>query len=225
MEEKKMVEPTTIRLAVALTCLACASTLSAQQIETQVTDNPQIRKASCADVAWQKELLVQYPMITKACQEVVISDGDKWARFTGEFLERHKDGSIRTTIDDRHGNSLGQFNLMPAPDQRVLIDGQRVRFSELRPGQILNFYVPESRYALATEQGAPVAQEARILPAQPAAVATAEPARLAQAEPEPAAQALPDTAGPLPLFGATGLLALLGGIGLTLRRRFVRRNA
>ena len=150
-----MIEPTRIRVAVALICLACASTVSAQQIETQVTDNPQIRKASCAEVAWQKELLLQYPMITEACQEVVISDGEKWARFTGEFVERHDDGSIRTTIDDRHGKSLGQFNLMPAPDQRVLIDGQRVRFSQLKPGQELNFYVPESRYALATEPGAP----------------------------------------------------------------------
>jgi hypothetical protein len=224
MKEKEMIEPTRIRVAVALICLACASTVSAQQIETQVTDNPQIRKASCAEVAWQKELLLQYPMITEACQEVVISDGEKWARFSGEFIERHDDGSIRTTIDDRHGKSLGQFNLMPAPDQRVLIDGQRVRFSQLRPGQELNFYVPESRYALATEQGAPVAQQARILPAQPAAVATTEPARLARAEPESKAEALPDTASPLPLFAATGLLSLLGGLGLTLRRRFVRRN-
>jgi len=52
-----------------------------------------------------------------------------------------------------------------------------------------------------------------------------EPARLAQAEPEPMVESLPDTAGPLPLFAATGLVSLLGGLGLTLRRQFVRRNA
>ncbi len=221
-----MIESNSLRLAVALACLACAGTVSAQAIETQVTDNPKISRASCAEVVWQKELLAQYPRIAESCQEVVISAGDKWARFTGEFLQLNQDGSVSTTIDDRQGHSMGQLTLMPAPDQRVLIDGRRVRFSELERGQQLNLYVSESRFAIATEPGVPVSQEARIMPTDPAPMAAAQPARLAQAEParlpqgEMEATRLPDTAGPLPWLAVTGLLSLLGGMGLTFRRRF-----
>lgn len=121
---------------------------------------------------------------------------------------------------------MGQLTLMPAPDQRVLIDGRRVRFSELERGQQLSLYVSEGRFAIATEPGAPVSQEALIMPAEPAPIALAQPAMVAQAEPASLPQAemeatrLPDTAGPLPWLAATGLLSLLGGVSLTLRRRF-----
>lgn len=222
---------TSLRAAVALACLGVAAAASAQQIETQVTDNPKISKASCAEVDWDKQLLAQYPRIAEACQEVVVSYGNKWARFTGEFLQLNQDGSVRTTIDDRHGRSMGQLLLMPTPEQRVLIDGKRVRFSDLERGQQLNLYVTEGRFAIATEPGVPPEQTARILPVSPAPVT--EPATVARVQPTLDLQAdsdrhtamLPDTAGPLPWFAATGLLSLLGGLGLTLRRRFGGRKA
>lgn len=223
-----MMSSTSLRAAVALACLGVAAAASAQQIDTQVTDNPKISRASCAEVVWDKQLLAQYPRIAQACQEVVVSDGNKWARFTGEFLQLNRDGSVRTTIDDRQGHSMGQLTLMPAPEQRVLIDGQRVRFSDLVRGQQLNLYVTEGRFAIATEPGVPPEQTARILPASPAPAAAAEPATVARVQPaldlrtdaESDAAMLPDTAGPLPWFAATGLLSLLGGLGLTLGRRF-----
>ncbi len=58
-----MMSSTSLRAAVALACLGVAAAASAQQIDTQVTDNPRISRASCADVAWNKELLAQYPLI------------------------------------------------------------------------------------------------------------------------------------------------------------------
>ena len=39
-----------------------------------------------------------------------------------------------------------------------------------------------------------------------------------------AVQTLPDTASPLPLFALAGSLSLLGGLGLTLRRRLFART-
>lgn len=71
-----MIGSNSVRLTVALACLACAGTASAQAIETKVTDNPKISQASCAEVVWQKELLAQHPRIAESCQEVVISAGD-----------------------------------------------------------------------------------------------------------------------------------------------------
>jgi hypothetical protein len=79
----------------------------------------------------------------------------------------------------------------------------------------------EGRFAVATEPGVPVEQTARILlPVSPAPVAAAQPATVAMAQPAAEPAMLPDTAGPLPWLALTGLLSLLGGIGLTLGRRF-----
>lgn len=225
-----MMSSTSLRVAVALACLGGAAATSAQQIEAQVTDNPRISRTSCAEVVWEKDLLARYPRIADACQEVVVSEGTKWARFTGEFRELNRDGSVRTTIDDRRGHAMGQLTLMPAPEQRVLIDGRRVRFSDLVQGQQLNLYMAEGRFAVATEPGVPLEQTARILlPVAPEPVTAVQPATVAMAQPATGSQhsagaMLPDTAGPLPWFAVTGLLSLLGGLGLTFGRRFGGRG-
>ena len=78
-----------------------------------------------------------------------------------------------------------------------------------------------------TEPGAPPEQLAEIvvtpveLRAQVVQAATGP--LLAQVNPPPT-QSLPNTAGPLPLFALAGLISLLGGFGLTIRRRFFARK-
>ena len=50
---------------------------------------------------------------------------------------------------------------------------------------------------------------------------------LAQADRVPAGTStrrLPSTAGPLPLFALAGLISVLSGLGLTIRRRFLARR-
>jgi LPXTG-motif cell wall-anchored protein len=51
----------------------------------------------------------------------------------------------------------------------------------------------------------------------------AKPVVIAQADPKPIASELPNTAGPLPLIALGGLMSLLGGLGLTLRRKISNR--
>lgn len=98
-------------------------------------------------------LLAQYPRIADTCQEVVISNGNKWARFTGKFFRLKRDGSILITIDYRNGLSMGQLALMPTQEQRVPINGRLVRFSDLPHGRQLDLYMAEGRFAVATGPG------------------------------------------------------------------------
>jgi hypothetical protein len=220
-----------IPVAVAV-ALACASTAGAQQAEPKTFAKPAVDAASCADVVWQKEILAQYPNIAAACQEVVVSNDARFARFSGELVQVNRDGSVRFEFEDREGHSIGKpTTLQPAPTQRVLIEGRRYKFSELVPGQKLNIYVPEAGLAVATELGVPPASMARMVFDESDAPANApgEPVRLAEAAPQPAQatpqpaeaqpERLPDTAGWSPLLAFAGVLALGGGIALTARRR------
>jgi hypothetical protein len=210
---------TGIRIAATVLAGVFATAASAQQerLDTRNLD-PSVQAASCAAVDWNEDLLAQYPRIAEGCQEVVTSEGKRWARFGANFVRSNRDGSVTLDFQNRQGRSMEELTLMPAQGQRVSIDGRPYRFSELTRGQQLNLYVPEGMYALALEPGAPPEQLAQVV-APPA-----QGVQLAQADRAPAAAAparqLPNTAGPLPLLALGGLASVLAGLALSIRRRF-----
>ena len=213
--------------------LACAGTVIAQQSQLD-PPRPDTNRTSCAQVDWNRDLLRDYPWVANGCQEVVIIDGQKWARFEAEFQEMNRDGTFTSNFRNDRGRSLGTVSLQPGPGQRVDLDGRMTPFSDLRRGQVLNFYAPEGTYAFTTEPGS--TEQVQIVQNQNRDTQLAreqneqrsrdEAARrsrqLAQAEParETRPSTLPATAGPLPIIALGGLLSLLGGIGLTMRRGF-----
>jgi len=212
--ETKMSELGGFRIAVTLIGAICASAAGAQQrTDAGNLPEPRVQSASCAEVAWNTDLLAQYPRIGEGCHEVVIAEGTKWARFEADLVRSNRDGSVTLEFKDRQGRSMEELTLMPASEQRVSIDGRTYRFSELTRGQELNLYVPEGIFAVGSTPGAPTEQLAQIV-REPAPVA-----QVAQADRAPA-RTLPSTAGPLPLLVLAGLMSLLGGLGLTIRRRF-----
>jgi len=224
-----------IQLAAALIGVVCAGAVGAQQASDGGNNlpRPRTQSASCADVAWEQDLLERYPRIGDACQEVVMSEGRRWARFEAELVRAYADGRVTLDFKDRRGSSIEQITLMPARSQRVSIDGRSVQFKDLDRAQELNLYLPEGMFAMATEPGAPLEELAEIVlePVERRADISPEPAQtaseplLAQADRTPGRTpaVLPDTAGPLPLFALAGLLSLLGGLAFTIRRRFLAR--
>ncbi|MDT8450341.1 MAG: hypothetical protein RQ847_09215 [Wenzhouxiangellaceae bacterium] len=201
-----------------------SSTLAAQETpDRSQLPRPSSDLSSCQDVEWNTTLLTRYPWVIGSCHEVIVVDGQKWARFEAEFEGMNRDGTFDVDFLNRRGRSQGVVSLKPAINQTVLLDNREYAFSDLRDNQKLNFYVPEGAFAFAVEPGAPRAELVEVVePRTPAA----EPVRLAQAETRPARRAstLPATAGPLPLLALGGLLALLGGFGMTMRRRNVGSN-
>ena len=185
---------------------------------------PELDRVSCTEVDWHQNMLRDYPWVANGCHEAIVVDGQKWARFEAVFQQLNRDGTITSNFRNDRGRSLGEVKLRPSPDQRVLLDGRPTRFSDLRRGQILNFYAPEGMYAFATEPGAPPAEVVQIVEPQPT---TQAPVQMAQAQPttSPRPTTLPATAGPLPIIALGGLLSLLGGITLTMRRRFKTPSA
>jgi hypothetical protein len=207
-------------LVVLLLGLASTSSVLAQQGKHWMP-GPDVVRASCEDVDWNRQMLSDYPWIVNGCRETLVFDGQKWARFEGEFLEFHSDGAITTRFRDERGRRLGTVRMMPGPNQTVLLDDQPYPFSRLQRGQMLNFYVPDDSYAFSTRPAMAEVETVQMLePVRP--VEQQRPVRMAEARAvasnRPAV--LPATAGPLPIIALGGLLSLLGGLGLTARRRF-----
>lgn len=196
-----------------ITGLAFSTAAGAQEpLDTANLDDPEVHAASCRAVNWNSQLLAEYPRVAEACHEVIVSGGERWARFETKLVQVNRDGSVKSDFQDRRGANMGAITIMPAPDQRVTIEEQEYRFAELRPGQILNVYVPEGMYSFALAPRAPVERHVRVVEIRPDPYVA--PARMV------AARTMPSTAGPLPFLAIGGALALLGGLGLTIRRRF-----
>ncbi|MEJ2515599.1 MAG: hypothetical protein P8080_01435 [Gammaproteobacteria bacterium] len=164
---------------------------------------------TCDDIEWSAELLARFPNIRRACEAVVVRDGQEYARFTAQLERRYFNGDVKLKImypDGTHEEVV----VSPPDDFRAKMGDNWVTFDQIPERRNLPFriYIPEGRWQLASvqDEGMPVV----IAPV------TVEPV-----EPAPtAAPILPATGGPLPLLGLLGgLFVALGGAMTFLRRR------
>jgi hypothetical protein len=214
-------------LPLLLLCMAMSGSALAQaELDTNRLPTPATRVYSCGqvDISWNLELINQYPRINEACHEVVTVDGTKYARFEANFVRVNADGTVTSDFVGPQGRTMGRYTLVPAPDQKVTLSGVEYPFSALKPRQQINLYVPEGATGLASSPTASPQQYARLSAYEEVAPEQQEqpqPQYVAQADPPPAManERLPDTAGPLPWFALSGVIALLGGLGLSLGRR------
>jgi hypothetical protein len=177
-------------------------------------------QASCADVAWNANMLEAHPRLIDACQEVVVVDGNSWARFDVRFKEIQNDGTVVFDVRDRNGRAIEQASFIPVSGQVAYIDNRATPFRQLRSSDAISLYVPEGQYGFATRPGVPAEQVAQTTPPPTRATVTTAPVvtERAVAQSSPRQSVLPATASSLPWLALTGFLSILGAMILTMRR-------
>jgi len=171
----------------------------------------------CADVTWSKATLAQYPHIAKACQGVVQRDGKYFVKFSGN-VRKVADHGRTLTVSFKNGERV---TLNPPENMSVDVNGKELAVGDLRSGDTLNFYVPQSRLAVQFPEGDPlrVSVPIRVTSARP------EPGTLVPGATMPSgAPKLPKTASELPAIGLCGLLLTALGATLTGLRRLPRSS-
>ena len=125
-------------------------------------------KLSCIkDVVYSQEFLKEYPNAPKSCREVVLKDGEKWLRFVGEVVGV-KGNEVTVSMKNVADDSLGELTFAPAADARLTVNGKEKKYSSLRRGDALDFWVPESRMGFYAEPGKATMQELPIVKRKPA---------------------------------------------------------
>lgn len=101
-------------------------------------------KIACSEVKYSSEFLAKYPDAPAACLEAVEKGGKRYAKFNAKVFLNSAD---RTTVEllNVKGDRLSTFSFKPAPDAGVEIDGKKVKFTELKPGETISFWVSEDR--------------------------------------------------------------------------------
>lgn len=101
---------------------------------------------TCTGIDWKPIILERFAGIDQACQEVVVRDGKKYARFEVKLIRARMDGKVTVQMKLRDGNRIKGTFFAPE-DFRVLSNSGKTRFhmQELSPGDILDVYIPQSR--------------------------------------------------------------------------------
>jgi len=165
---------------------------------------------TCDDLVWSAQVLEANPDIGMACKGVFEQGGELYAKVTIEITRARGN---RITFRPQHTDgSRGDLRSIAVPNAwRARIGGQTYRASELLPGQELNVYMPQDRFALAMDTGDMVAAQSSDGEVEMEMMEIEEAAVVATA--------MPKTASPLYAILAGGL-ALLGlGATMTYRRK------
>jgi hypothetical protein len=131
----------TIRLALlgsALTLpLSIGTAFSAEEMESGT-------KIACSEVKYSSEFLAKYPEAPAACLEAREHNGKRYAKFNAKVYLNSAD---RTTVEllNVRGDRLSTFSFKPGPDAGVNIDGKKTKFTDLKAGQTISFWVSEDR--------------------------------------------------------------------------------
>lgn len=212
-----------LTMTAVLLGLALASSAVAQQ---EPFPGERTSAKSCADVDWNRDMLLNHPSLVDACQEVISVEGENWARFAAKFVRVEPDGNVIFSVRDQRDRSIEEVVLVPNPGQTAYIDDRATPFRNLRTTDSISLYVPEGAYGFATRPGVPREQVARV--AAPADSTRSGAAAAADnrsttdrtvARNDSTRTQLPTTAGPLPWLVLAGLLSIFAGLGLTLRRQ------
>ena len=135
-------------------------------IGTAMANEPSASEAkiTCADVKYSSEFLAKYPDAPAACVEAVEKGGKRYAKFKARVYLNSAD---RTTVEllNTQGDRLSTFSFKPGPDATVDIDGKKTKFTDLKKGEKISFYVSEDRLA-ASEQPGSTEESWAVLPPQ-----------------------------------------------------------
>lgn len=106
----------------------------------------------CEDLNWSAQVLAANPDIGQACRGVYQRNGELFAKVTVELTAvRGNRLTFRPLHSDGSKGSARSINVRNG--WRADIDGRPYRASDLQPGQMLNVYIPEDRFALALDDG------------------------------------------------------------------------
>lgn len=119
---------------------------------------------ACTEVKYSSEFLERYPSAPAACLEARDHDGKRYAKFNARVFLNSAD---RTTVEllNVKGDRLSTFSFKPAPEAGVSIDGKKVKFTDLKKGETISFWVSEDRMT-ASEMPGSTEESWAVLPPQ-----------------------------------------------------------
>ena len=107
---------------------------------------------SCYSVKYSLDFLDRYPMAPALCQSVAEKDGIKYAKMTAKVTKKSK-GSVMVGFENVAGTVLSELELSPQEGSTVTIGGKTMKWSDVKTGDTLSFYLPERALSIVNQPG------------------------------------------------------------------------
>jgi len=115
-------------------------------------DPNKLPKVECSALKFSEAFLEKYPKAPAACLEAREHNGKRYAKFDAKVYITGPEITTVTLLNAK-GDALDTFSLKPGPDQMIKINGKDTKFSELRVGEKITFWVSEDRMEAAELPG------------------------------------------------------------------------
>jgi hypothetical protein len=129
------------KCALLVTALALPLSIG---IATAGEEFDKLEKIACTDLKYSSEFLEKYPTAPAACLEGRVADGKKYGKFTAKVYLQNADFTTVQLLNVK-GDPLTTFSFKPGPDAHVKIEGKDTKFTDLKPGEKITFWVSEDR--------------------------------------------------------------------------------
>lgn len=100
----------------------------------------------CVSVVYNQEFIKNYPQAPAACQEVVTHNGVKKLHFKARVTDVSND-AVTLTFLNVHDDPVTDGRPLvftPPAGVDVTVNGEKVKASQLKEGDVLDFWVPEN---------------------------------------------------------------------------------
>jgi len=107
------------------------------------------------DISYGKEFLTKFPDAGSACQEAKVVNGEKWVRFNAQ-VKQNKDGRLTVDFLNKAEEHTGKpMTFAYTPDATLTLENKKVKpASDVKEGDKVVLWVPESRFGLYAQPGA-----------------------------------------------------------------------
>lgn len=138
-------------------------TLIAIPLVGAAADEP---KLSCLkDFTFSQDFLNRHPKAGAICREVVMKEGQKWARFDARVVEL-KGKQVTVDFVDGTEKPVETLSFNTSPEARVQVNGQEMTYGALGTGDRISIWVPESRAGFYAAPGATKLTEIKVARAE-----------------------------------------------------------
>lgn len=109
--------------------------------------------SACSTIVFAKEFLDKYPRAPAVCRQVDVKNGVKSAKFSAKILDLDK-GSIKVQFLNVAGDAVAgmePLTFTPAAGAKLTVNGKSTKYTDLKNGDSLNFWVSENRVGILTD--------------------------------------------------------------------------
>ena len=141
-----------IKKWLACSALTLPLAIGMQQANAQKVDPDKLPKVGCSELTFSHAFLSKYPKAPAACQEARVYQGKRYAKFSGK-VSKKDESSMSVQVNNVAGDAIDTLSVKPSTTATVIVNGERVKLSDLKSGDPITIWVAETRFAFYATPG------------------------------------------------------------------------